>query len=195
MNTPPIPTTAAAVRCPARRVRGFTAIELAVTLAIVSVIFAAAAPALADYIRIARVKAATTDLFDAFLLARSEAAKSNSRIVVCKSADGSACAATGGWEQGWIMFRDTNSNGARDPDDPIFLRGESMTGGLRVSGNGSVARYVSYAPDGMARLVGGGFQAGTITLCNAAAGDDAREIIINASGRPRVQKTRVPACF
>lgn len=178
-----------------RKQQGFTLIELAIVLAVVSVLAGSAVPAFADYIRTARVKGATNELFSALLLARVEALRSNARVVVCKSADGATCTPAGGWEQGWIMFRDDNANALREPGEPVLARGEPMGGGVLASGNGSMARYISYAPDGIARLAGGGFEAGTVTLCSVSAADaEARQIIINATGRPRVQKTRVTAC-
>lgn len=195
MNTPnssckPVPQRAR------RSQRGFTLIELAIVLAVASVVAGTAVPAFADYVRTARVKSATSDLFSALLLARGEALRSNVRVVVCKSADGDTCAGGGGWEQGWIMFQDANGNAVREADEAVVLRGPPMPGGVRATGNGSVARYVSYAPEGVTKLAGGGFQAGTLTVCLAAANaDEAREIIINSTGRPRVQKTRVSACI
>ena len=66
---------------------------------------------------------------------------------------------------------------------------------LRLSGNLNVAKYVSYTPTGEARLASGGFQAGTITLCNPSLQrEEARQIVISSVGRPRVQKAQVAQC-
>lgn len=177
------------------RQTGFTLIELAIVLAIVSLLMGSAVPSLADYIKSVRVSGATSDLYSAILFARSEAVKSNQHVVLCKSADAMLCVDSGGWEQGWIAFEDSNGDGVHGASEPILLRGQPMAGGLRVTGNGSLARYVSYAPDGMAKLVGGGFQAGTITVCRQSLeAGDARQIIMNAGGRPRMQKQAVASC-
>ena len=178
-----------------RALRGFTLIELCVVLTIMSILLGTGAPALSAMLRSSRLTSASNDLLASILLARSEAAKRNTRVVVCKSADGALCASSGGWEQGWIVFQDSNNDGVRESTEEIVWRGHGLSGDLRVLGNLTVARYVSYAPTGEAKLAGGGFQAGTITLCNAgASSQDARQIIINAVGRPRVQKTRVASC-
>ena len=43
--------------------------------------------------------------------------------------------------------------------------------------------------NGATKLVGGGFQAGTLTLCRQSGrAGEGRQIILNAVGRPRVQK-------
>jgi len=178
-----------------RAIRGFTLIELVAVLAIAAILLGTGVPAFSGLIRSSELTSATNDLFASLVLARSEAAKRGSRVAMCKSADGVVCAKTGGWEQGWIVFHDANNNGSHDVGEEIVLHAQPMAKDLRLSGNLNVAKYVSYAPTGETKLVGGGFQAGTITLCNASArGESAREIIISSSGRPRVQKTRVASC-
>jgi type IV fimbrial biogenesis protein FimT len=183
------------VRCnTAHRQRGVTLVEIVIALAIVSILMGSV-PSLADYLKAARVKSATSELFSALLLARSEAAKTNSRVVVCKSSDGDSCAAGGGWEQGWIVFADVNGNGLHEAGEPVVHRGEPVAGALRMNGNSTVVRYVSYTPEGLAKLVGGGFQAGTITICSASLdATEARQIIVNSGGRPRVRKDVVDVC-
>lgn len=178
-----------------RHACGFTLVELLAVLAIASVLLGAAAPAFTALVRSVKLTTATNDLFGGLLLARSEAAKRNSRAVVCKSADGATCTAAGGWEQGWIVFHDADNNALRDASEPVISRMQALPEDLRLSGNLNVARYVSYSPTGESRLVGGGFQAGTITLCHPSLrGGEARSIVISASGRPRVQKTSVADC-
>ena len=66
---------------------------------------------------------------------------------------------------------------------------------LRISGNASLASYVAYVANGSTRLTNGGFQAGTLTVCQASGrSTPARQIVINATGRPRVQKSVVDSC-
>ncbi|HZY19494.1 MAG TPA: GspH/FimT family pseudopilin [Ramlibacter sp.] len=139
------------------------------------------------------------DLSNSFVanlqLARSEAIKRNARVAICKSADGSACAADGDWAQGLIVFHDANNNAAREPHEVLIYRGQRFPPGWRLSGNASLRDYVGYGPDGMTRMESGAFQAGTLTLCRPAQGAaDGRQIVINAGGRPRVQRTVVAAC-
>lgn len=178
-----------------RQARGFTLIEFVAVLAIVAILAGVGTPALTGLIRKTELTSATNDLFASLLLARSEAAKHHSRVVMCKSTDGDACVATGGWEQGWIVFHDANNNGMHDAGETIVLRAQALSADLRLSGNLNIAKYVSYVPTGEAKLVGGGFQAGTITLCNSNEGpDEARQIVINSTGRPRVQKAQLASC-
>ena len=178
-----------------RASRGFTLVELMIVLAVAGILLGTAVPSFTNLLRSTTLTSATNDLFAAFLMARSEAVKRKARVVVCKSSNGTACASAGGWEQGWIIFHDADTNGAREANEKVVWHAQPMSADLRLSGNLTVAKYVSYSPTGETKFAGGGFQAGTITLCHAGARDgDARQIIIAAGGRPRVQKTRVAKC-
>lgn len=178
-----------------RAARGFTLVELMIVLAIVSVLVGTAVPALTSTVKSVQLSSASNDLLGGLLLARSEAIKRNGRGVICRSADGATCAASGSWEQGWLVFHDANNDGSRDAGEAIVQNVQPLAGDLRVKGNVSVARYISYGADGGTRFAGGGFQAGTITLClRSADPGEARQIIVSSSGRPRVQRTRVSEC-
>ena len=192
MNT----STSSFIRTPARKAsRGFTLIELLIVIAVLAVLVGVGVPSLKSMVRSVELSSASNDLLAGFLMARSEAIKRHSRVVICKSSDGVVCAASGGWEQGWLVFHDANNNGMREEGEAIMQRQQALSGNLRVTGNLTVARYISYAPNGATKLVGGGFQAGTITLCNHSADSGpARQIILSSAGRPRVQKTQVEMC-
>ena len=175
--------------------QGISLVESVVTLGIVATTLQFAAPAMGDLLQNAALNAASQDLLADLHLARSEALKRNRRVAICKSFDGLRCTTAGGWDQGWIVFHDGNNNGKIDPDEEVIARREALRATLSVRGNQPVAHFVSYAPVGTTRLTGGGFQAGTITVCRrGATGADAREVIVNAVGRPRVQKATVASC-
>ena len=54
---------------------------------------------------------------------------------------------------------------------------------------------MSFVPTGATKLVGGGFQAGTLTVCwESGQTSHARQIILNAAGRPRVRAFTASAC-
>lgn len=178
-----------------RVARGFTLIELMIVLAVASVLLGTAVPAMTSTIKSVQLSSASNQLLAGLLLARSEAIKRNGRGVICKSADGATCTASGDWEQGWLVFHDADNDGSRDAGEAIVQQVEHLAGDLRVKGKLSVARYISYGADGGTRFASGGFQAGTITLClRSANAGEARQIIVSSSGRPRVQKARVDDC-
>jgi type IV fimbrial biogenesis protein FimT len=179
-----------------REAAGFTLIEMLVGLSIMSLVGALALPSVRTMIDSAQLIAASNGFVSSLQLARSEAIKRQDRVVLCKTADGIMCASTGGWEQGWIIFRDANNNGLREAAEPILHRQLALPGTLRLTGNANVAAYVAFVPTGGTRLIGGGFQAGTLTLCHQSlTSRDARQIILNAAGRPRVHRGPLPSCL
>lgn len=174
---------------------GFTLIELMVVVALAVVLQTLAAPALSSMVNSMRLTTAVNSLFSSLLLARSEAIKRNSRVVVCKSVTGNACITTGGWEQGWMVFHDANNNAARDAGEAILSREQALPEPFRVNGNSPLSSYVSYTPMGTTSYVSGAFQAGTLTVCSeSAARVEARQIVISSAGRPRTLKTVAEHC-
>lgn len=176
--------------------RGFTLTEALVTLAVLSVLLGVAASSVGDLFHGLRLQALSADLFQQLLLARSEAIKRNGRVVLCKTADGQTCTSEGPWEQGWLLFHDQNRSGTREEGEPVLERLPPLPAGWRLSANRPLASYVSYGPLGGAKLVPGGFQAGTFTLCRMSADRlEGRQIVLNAGGRPRVQKVWLESCY
>ncbi|TFZ08723.1 GspH/FimT family pseudopilin [Ramlibacter humi] len=181
--------------CPAPRCGGASLLELVATLAVLAVVLGLGVPQMAAWAQSSQLAGfSNTLLFDLYL-ARSEAIKRNVRVALCTSADGETCSGLGGWEQGLIVFQDTNQNAVRDPGEPVLHREAALPAGWRASGNQPVRRYVSFTPMGLTRLESGGFQAGTITLCRASEGPaEARQIVVNNGGRPRTQRVQVAVC-
>ena len=200
MNTPH--TSFASSTLPAqsrgsrKRSLGLSLIEMLVTLCVAAVLLAGAAAAFNQIGLSMKLSGFSNAFVSQLYLARSEAIKRNSRVVMCKSADGLQCSSTGGWEQGWVVFHDANNNGLREPGETLIRRGEPLPRGYRVAGNQTVARYVSFSPFGGTRLTSGAFQAGTITLCKQShAASEARQVVINSVGRPRIHKTTLADCL
>ena len=175
---------------------GFTLIELLVILVIVAVLAMVGVPSMAGIMDSIKLSSASNVFLSSLHLARSEAIKRNGRVVLCKSADGVSCESSGGWEQGWFVFHDANNDGAFNSDEAVIERAQPLPGNLRLTGNSNVARYVSFVSTGATKLVSGAFQAGTLTLCRqSVSGGEARQIILNSAGRPRIQKVAVDTCI
>lgn len=174
---------------------GMTLMELLVTLSIAAILLTVAIPAFDSMLQRNRFATLANDLLTNLHLSRSEATKRNSRVALCKSSDGVSCSGSGHWGQGWIVFHDVNNNAQIDEGEEILRAHESIASNLVLKGNTPVESYVSYAAMGGARLLSGAFQAGTLTLCRESTeGGEAREIVISATGRPRVRTTTVATC-
>lgn len=177
------------------RQRGLSLTECVVAMGVVGGTLHLALPAVDETIQSSRLAGASQALLVDLSLARSEALKSNRRAAMCKSPDGAACTRAGGWEQGWIVFHDENNNGLVEPGEDVIRRHEALPAGLRARGNQPIAHYVSYTPLGTTKYVGGGFQAGTLTVCRVSAAPTAsRQVVINSVGRPRTQRSQLAEC-
>ena len=109
--------------------RGFTLVELMVTLVVLAILLAVAAPNLATFVNNSRLRATQGELVSALTLARSEATKRGATVVV------EAVVPTAGSEfsGGWIVYEDNIPNGVFD-EDPKYLvrRYPALAGGLRL---------------------------------------------------------------
>ncbi len=174
---------------------GFTLTELIITLAIAAIMMSQAVPSFIEMVQNNRVVTQTNEFVSSLNMARSEAVKRGDRITICKSADSATCTAAGDWQQGWIIFTDSNSDAVVNNTDVIlriynaFVPGNTLRG---ISGN--VASYISYAGNGFSQMVGGGgTQTGTLVLCDSRGlGANARAIVLSASGQVRTAPANDP---
>ncbi len=173
----------------------FTLVELLLVVTIAAGLAAMALPSLGAMLATQRMVSLVNGFVASLHLARGEAIKRNGRVVLCKSPGGQACSAAGTWDRGWVVFHDVNNNAALDPGEPVIEQRQGGAPGLSLAGNAPVAHYVSYSASGSAKLVSGAFQAGTFTLCPAAAMPELqRQVILSRTGRPRVVKGGNGAC-
>lgn len=175
--------------------RGFTIIELLVTLTVTTVLLGLAVPSMTRLVAERKANLLTNELVTSINLARSEAVKRNDRVVLCKSADGESCTTAGGWHTGWILFHDPNNNAKRDSNETVLRRQNAAPEGVTLSGNSPVANYLSMSPSGMSKLVSGAFQSGTFTICTSPAREESvRQVVLSVSGRVRIQNGTLSKC-
>ena len=108
---------------------GFTAIELLVTVGIVGVLAALAAPNFSVLIERWRVRQAAEQLQSTLHYARSEAIKRGGRVVIQKIPNNTngCTSATGNrdWDCGWIVCHDINNSGTCTSTEPVLQRIET----------------------------------------------------------------------
>ena len=160
-----------------KKIKGITLIELMITLAIAGVLIASAAPSMREFIQNNRSATQINELQATLNLGRSEAIKRNSNVTICRSNDGSSCA--GNWQDGWIVFTDSDSDATVDDGDEIL----QIHGGL-VAGN--TLRFtqgdITYANTGLARAGSNGI----FIHCDSRGAQYARGVHVGPSGRARL---------
>jgi len=174
---------------------GATLLELMVVLAVSAVLLGIGVPGFLALTHSSRLVSATNEMVLSLHLARSEAIKRNSRVVMCTSGTGASCVASGGWHQGWLVFHDPNNNAVLDSGETVILARQAFPPGLRLNGNGWISKYISYTSSGATRTISGALQVGTLTVCNeSAASGTARWIVVSSTGRPRTVKVVLASC-
>ena len=175
------------LRCSPREVRGFTLSEAIVAMSIFALLTGLGVPAYGQFLSYYRLRSEAQMLAWALQFARSEAIKRNTRVNVCKSIDRIKCAKSGGFEAGWLIHADPGVTGQPDEDDPPIRIEPRAPDGITIRGNKPVADLVSYTPYGHPRLLNGGLQMGTFTLCRP--GFDAVQVVLANTGRIRIENT------
>jgi len=175
--------------------RGWTLVEIMITLMVIGLLSSAAVPSFLGLFHSTLRDAMGGEALAALRLTRSEAIERNDQVVLCKSSRADACSLEGDWAQGWLAFHDVNGNAQLDEGEEVVLRREGFPPGWRMSGNGPVANHVAYQSLGHTRRLSGGFQAGTFTLCKLSSQPtSAVRVVINSMGRPRTETVQVSSC-
>jgi type IV fimbrial biogenesis protein FimT len=146
------------------RGKGFTLVELLITIVVISVLLATGVPAFLDFIKNNRLTAQTNELVPAIQLARSEAVKRGTNTIVCASSNETSCSDNkDDWDKGWIVFSDLNQND--DPDtggsaplceeteDCLLRTGNEISNNttLTVTAANSIAEHtLRFLPTGLA---------------------------------------------
>lgn len=166
--------------------RGYTLLELLVTLAVAVLLLTVGLPTLSQHIEKNRLEAATDEFLSAINSARTHAVMHNSRITL---------RAKGAWHQGWEIFFDDNHNGTREPGEELITT-HSGTQSLIITGNRWVANYISFIGTGEGRRAsgdgGGALLLGRLTLC--APQGRGYQLVLSRGGRTRLHVAPATAC-
>jgi type IV fimbrial biogenesis protein FimT len=184
--------------------RGFTLIEVLVTLTVMAVLLAVVVPSFQSAFLSNRLASYANSWMASAQVARAEAIKRNKQVVLCRSEDGDTCTASGSWQKGWIVCVD---DGAVDP--PV-ADGTCASGETKLLKQGALAVDYHFTPNCVSGACAGtgyafSFRPGGVNsdfpqwmlmLCRAtpSAGNQERELYLKATGTTFVKPTHAGSC-
>jgi type IV fimbrial biogenesis protein FimT len=171
---------------------GFTLIELMITLVVVIILVAIAAPSFNAMIRENRLATQANNFLGSLQLAKSEAIRRGVQVTMLR--DGNAA---GEWHGGWRIFTDWNRNETFDGNanatdcsvegQDCYLRiYDSLGNNLILTGDAKYQDWIAFSPSGEVLSSGGGLPMGRFTLCTPNT--NGREVVLNNAGRMRVEE-------
>lgn len=158
---------------------GFTLIELMITLVVGTILLVVAVPSFLSFQKDNRRITQLNELVSGLNLARSEAAKSNATVAICPSSDPWTSCSGAIYDNGWIVFLNTDADNPPVVDNAAerILRvhtGVTTSGAsLRASG---ITTGVNFAATGRPSAPG------DITYCDDRGVGHARSVVVNRVG-------------
>lgn len=168
----------------ASHAKGFTIIELLVTIAIAAILLTVAAPSYTTFIRNSQLSDAVGEFMAAANAARGNAIKLGTKTYLVPT--------TGtDWSTGWYVFSDGNWDSvytASNPKDVLVMQSPAPNSILTVStpaGNDSTltSGYLLFNGSGYPKMTNGGLAAGTLRIANGTT--RAVFVIVSTTGRVR----------
>jgi prepilin-type N-terminal cleavage/methylation domain-containing protein len=175
---------------------GFTLYELMITVTIVGIVLALGIPNFRQFLQNSRMTSTANDLHAAFHMARSESSRAKSNITICASANAMTTGANcgGNWDEGYIIFVDTDGDLNRSGATENVLRAQPSTAKGVTIAVADDATYFSYASTGLGRAnVGDKPAMSQVVMCDergnvrAAGGNSAaRLFVVTPLGRATI---------
>lgn len=181
-----------------RKHRGFTIPELVITIGIAAILLSVAVPGVSNTIKENRLAEQVNAVIIDFYYARSEAAKRDVRVIMCRSGNPNSTNPTCGgqannWSTGYLIFADdgNNTNNTYDAGtDTLLRRGQPADDGIRMRTTDTWNVALEINPDGFLHESG----ATTMAICDDRGNDSGRQISIALNGQPRLQSKNIDTC-
>jgi type IV fimbrial biogenesis protein FimT len=179
--------------------RGFTLVEVMVTMAVAIILLMVAVPSFTHTIHNNRVGSASNALLASLTYARAEAVARGTVVSICPSTDGLSCTANGkAYDPGWLVYTYTPGNAVsgktydRTSGNNVLLRHISVQPGVSIrAGQGGVFSYgtqgelltdTGVAADGTQRKFATCYESGTSVVGESSAAVHGVILTLQSSG-------------
>jgi len=181
--------------------RGFTIPEVIITLGVAAIILTTAVPGVNNTIKDNRLAARVNEIITDIHYARSEAAKRDVRVILCRSSNPNASSPTCStnsandytWTWGYLIFADNGmgANSVYDAGSDILLRrGQPASAGVKMRTNSTWNKNLEFNPNGSIHEDG----VAIMSICDDRGKEDGRQVVVSLSGVPRMYSDDISTC-
>ncbi len=177
--------------------RGFTLIELVVTIAILAVVVGFAIPSIQTLVTNNRVSTLANEFSSALAFTRGEAVNRNMCVTMCISTNNAllnptCSAAATDWNNGWIIFANPNcNNNPNDVGDQLLqvypgarIDNTGNTQGPQLSANNNSVRSITFSSRGVPTAIS---VADSYTVATGGTNSSPQKTVcIDGAGRARI---------
>jgi type IV fimbrial biogenesis protein FimT len=162
--------------------RGFTLVEVMMTVAVAAILVAIGLPAMRTLVQNDRQWTQANTLVMGLNAARSEARKQDVAVNICPSTDGLTCGGTS-WAQGWVVVSAAPAANAVGPvmTGPALAAGTTLTGASSPAG--TPVTTLAFLSNGMILLNNTLSSNAAFTMCDNRGPSQARSIEVSLAGR------------
>lgn len=161
----------------AHSIRGYTTVELLITLMLVAILTAASVPGFRSAMQNSKLTTELERLTVSLRLAQSVAARSGNQAITCVSSNGVNCTGGNAWHQGWIVLEQDDVGTQR----VITIESASNNLSVRAIGLSNQSQIV-FNPEG---TITDNAAPGTFVICDSRGADAATAAIITRVGLVR----------
>jgi type IV fimbrial biogenesis protein FimT len=181
-------------------IRGFTIPEVIITLGVAAIILSTAVPGVSNTIKDNRLATRVNNIITDIHFARSEAAKRDVRVILCRSkypdASAPSCSTDSGteytWTWGYLIFADNTANSIYNAGSDILLRrGQPAPSGVRMRTSSAWNKNLEINPNGSTNE--GGATA-MMSICDDRGKEHGKQIAVAPSGIPKMYSGNISTC-
>jgi prepilin-type N-terminal cleavage/methylation domain-containing protein len=178
--------------------RGFTIPELMITLGIVAIVLTTAVPSISTTIRNSRLSTHLNSVVMDIHFARSESAKRDVRVIMCRSMNPNATVPSCGgstkiWTSGYIIFADdgnNTNNWYNAGTDTLLRRGQTAAASVNMRTNWTWNNTLEFNPNGSTNEGGTAY----MSICDNRGSDYGKQIMVARNGIPKMYASEIPSC-